>query len=478
MAAVGVMLMGWPGASPGQAEVSIDYTYDPNGQLVRAVDSEGNVLTYDYDFGGNLTGVPRSQTADFGPPTVASGPATINSDETVDLRIEGSNLLLAEIASSNPDLTVLRYRANDTHVLLSLELPPETMVDSAQLTFTTNLGAVTYDLNVLGPRPVIFSVFPNRGGSTGGTRVRLVGKNLTADTVVRFGAQVVPSTLENPTSLVVDTPPGEAGKTIDISATNVNGTTVLSGGFTYSFPFAVPGAIGVTSTLTPGSLEIRLLAPAVQPTTLSIVSAAPSIVAIQESVTFNPGEDTKRVLIQGIVNGVTRIDTSLGSALLSTAVFVTDPYQGPIDLYAASVGHTVLEGAESNAVGVICLPRRLPIVVLTAGQSRTFQYPLPSPAGAGGLTLSLALANPQVATVPPEINVAEGAATVQFSLDAGVKGITRLAIVGAGVNILIEVYVDTTPQNDGPFLARPVGVYPIPVGESLAKPVGAQVDPP
>ncbi len=44
--------------TPAQAQVAFRYFYDANGQLVRAVDSSGNVLEYDYDANGNSRANP------------------------------------------------------------------------------------------------------------------------------------------------------------------------------------------------------------------------------------------------------------------------------------------------------------------------------------------------------------------------------------------------------------------------------------
>ena len=460
-----------------QTPVAAEYTYDANNQLVRATDSEGNVVTYEYDFGGNLTGILRSTTADLGPPSVSSDPATINADETIALRIDGGNLLLAEIAVANPSIRVDRFRANDSHVLVHLELPADATVGPTQLTLTTPLGAATYDLNVLGPRPVILSAFPRVGGSTGGTSVRLTGRNLTPDTGVWFGTQPVAPTFENDGLLVVESPPGEAGQSVDITAVNGNGTTVLVGGFGYSFPFAVPGAIGVANTTPPGSLRVSLLEPAVELTTVTIVSDDPSLVAVQESLSFQPGERVKTVPVQGIANGVTRIVTALGSAGLSTAVFVTDPYEGPIALHARPVGACPLEGALGPPVGVVCVPRRLPNAVLASGQSRSFVVPLPAPVGPGGLTLTLVVESPQVVGAPDEIVLSEGATEVEFTLEALASGNSHLSIRGEGVELRVGVFVDVLPLADGPFAAAPVGIYATPVGSTSARPVGAYATP-
>ena len=52
--------------------------------------------------------------------------------------------------------------------------------------------------------------------------ISLRGKNLTPDTQVSFGGQAVTATFESPSSLIVESPPGQAGQTIDIGLMQTN----------------------------------------------------------------------------------------------------------------------------------------------------------------------------------------------------------------------------------------------------------------
>ncbi len=97
----------------------------------------------------------------------------------------------------------------------------------------------------VGP-PSLGTVSPNTGSTLGGTTVTLAGVNLTAVSAVTFGG--VPATrvtVDSPIA-VTATAPAHAAGVVDVVATASNGTTSLTGSFT----FVAPPSISTVSPAT------------------------------------------------------------------------------------------------------------------------------------------------------------------------------------------------------------------------------------
>ncbi len=87
------------------------------------------------------------------------------------------------------------------------------------------------------PPPVVESVKPPRGPTTGGTEVTIAGGNFNGASEVHFGATAVAVTPLGPTEIVTTTPPGAAGR-VDVTVTTPSGTSakVSKDGFVYEEP--------------------------------------------------------------------------------------------------------------------------------------------------------------------------------------------------------------------------------------------------
>ncbi|MBS2028374.1 MAG: IPT/TIG domain-containing protein [Deltaproteobacteria bacterium] len=94
-------------------------------------------------------------------------------------------------------------------------------------------GCFTYYAPVL-----LQSVAPTNGPLAGGTVVTLVGKGLTADTVVLFGDKTATGVTVDATSgnLTATTPPGESVGSVDVRVFNPVGTSSLLQAFRYTGP--------------------------------------------------------------------------------------------------------------------------------------------------------------------------------------------------------------------------------------------------
>ncbi|HKW73567.1 MAG TPA: IPT/TIG domain-containing protein [Candidatus Dormibacteraeota bacterium] len=84
--------------------------------------------------------------------------------------------------------------------------------------------------------PIVHAVSPNRGFSTGGTRVEVFGEGLTGATAVKFGTTAGTSVIAfTDTVLDVTSPAGTSGTTVDVTVTNSFGTSTTSVADQFSF---------------------------------------------------------------------------------------------------------------------------------------------------------------------------------------------------------------------------------------------------
>src|SRR5690242_18708130 len=86
-----VMLLGLPGPGllKGQTNVTFQYTYDENNELIGAQDSTGNTVTYSYDAVGNLVRITRSSAAAGSVSILSMTPTQGAVGATVDIQGQG-----------------------------------------------------------------------------------------------------------------------------------------------------------------------------------------------------------------------------------------------------------------------------------------------------------------------------------------------------------------------------------------------------
>ncbi|MEM7166913.1 MAG: IPT/TIG domain-containing protein [Planctomycetota bacterium] len=93
--------------------------------------------------------------------------------------------------------------------------------------------------------PTLLGVTPNTGSTAGGTVVSLTGTGFTAGDTVTFDGLPAFVTFNSPGQLTATTPAHAAGS-VDVVVANANGSSTLTGGFTYAAP-------PVLSSLAPSS---------------------------------------------------------------------------------------------------------------------------------------------------------------------------------------------------------------------------------
>ena len=185
------------------------------------------------------------------PPTVVTDPATGVEQNTATLN-----------ATVNPEGTTLSdchfeyglSTAYGTSVPCSPELKPgvkEPVPVSASLTgltlgttyhfriVATNLSGTSEGKDLtfltLGSKPVVTKVSPTKGPAGGGTTVTISGKFFTGATAVRFGSQNAAQFLVKSATGIVAESPGEVARSVDVTVTTPNGTSLASSADHFKF---------------------------------------------------------------------------------------------------------------------------------------------------------------------------------------------------------------------------------------------------
>jgi YD repeat-containing protein len=458
----------------------IVYIYDDLGRLVKVVNAEtGEVAVYEYDAVGNILSIKRS-AGGIQPPSITNiSTSFFNQGETVCLRIEGTDLLGATISTDNPAIRITNVRTTETILEACIEIPFDVALGPATLTVSTAVGSNSITITVKGPLPAIRSVSPSQGTSKGGTAITITGANFTSDTTIMIGGNPATSVVFiNDGKMAATTPPGPAGLRADVVVSHSSGSTTLPGGFTYSFPFRIPGAIALAIGDI-GSLTVTVREPEATATTLNLVSANPAVATLPGSATIPAGELSAGVPVTAVSEGTTQVTVTLGGTSLSTVVFVSQPFSGNLDLTAPVVGSFVAPTAElalAPVVGVEVPPVLLATVVLSQGATRTITLTLAAPAPPGGLCVTITISHPAVGTVPAEVCIAEGEQTVTFTVTALASGQAIITVTAGGEVIELALLVDQTSAISGAALAAPVATFVTPTdGITLAPIVGVEV---
>ena len=128
--------------------------------------------------------------------------------------------------------------------------------------------------------PTVSSLSPTTGATTGGTQVQINGTNLTGASVTFGGAAA--TVLGGPpggTILVVQTPPHAAGQ-VDVVVTNADGSTTVTGGFTYFVPDGPSPTVSTISPLkgtTMGGTPITITGTDFRPGATVRIGGAPAV---------------------------------------------------------------------------------------------------------------------------------------------------------------------------------------------------------
>ena len=218
------------------------------------------------------------------------------------MTISGSGFGMTQVTSINFGTSPApSFQQPSTSTLIATAPPGAGTVD---ITVTTTSGTslpVTTDRFTYVGVPIVTSVVPASGPSSGGTSVTVSGTNLQGAEAVDFGSAPAAVTSDSPTEIVATAPPG-AG-TVDVIVHNASGSSAISGGDRFTYlpaptlssitPSSGPSAGGTRVTLHGtgllGTLKVTFGGRGstrftVSPTGTSIVAFTPSAPAGRVSV--------------------------------------------------------------------------------------------------------------------------------------------------------------------------------------------------
>ena len=213
----------------------------------------------------------------------------------------------------------------------------------------------------------VISANPSISGNVVSVSDTLVEADITVDLLAVTGA----------TTLGLTSPEGSASLVF----------IVLQAPVSVGIPFSIPGAIALTTSET-GNLPVTLAQPAVADATVTLVSDDLTVATQPASVIIPAGAGSVAIPITAVGAGTTAITVTISGFNLSTAVFVTAPFSGPLELLSASVGTfvTPIEGITlAPVVGAQVVSSLLPTVLLSSGTTRIVTVELADPAPVGGL---------------------------------------------------------------------------------------------
>jgi len=284
----------------------------------------------------NAGGLSGSLAAGFtypAPPTVSSvspGSGALGGGTLV--TINGTNFLAGA--------TVMFGSATATNVVVvnSTTITARTPAGSAgpvtvTVTNSTGLsGSLTNGFTYLAP-PIVSTVSPNSGATTGGTAVTITGTNFAAGAAVTFGSgTAINVVVVNSTTITATTPAGSSGAvTVTITVNGQSGN--LANGFTYVIAPTVsnvspnngPAAGGTTVTITGTNFAAGA--------TVAFGGAAATNVVVANSTTITattpagtPGSVTVTVTLNGQSGSLTNGFTYSGGA---TITYIQGNYATP-----------------------------------------------------------------------------------------------------------------------------------------------------
>jgi hypothetical protein len=145
-------------------------------------------------------------------------------------------------------------------------IAPASVPGTVDVTVTTAGGTsapVTADAFSFIGVPTVTGISPDSGPISGGTEVTITGTNLATATVVMFGENAAPFTVDDDTSLTATAPASEAPDAVHVAVTTVGGTTVhtASDRFTYvdvTGPVATVAGVSPSSGPTSGGTTVTI----------------------------------------------------------------------------------------------------------------------------------------------------------------------------------------------------------------------------
>ncbi len=316
-----------------------------------------------------------------------------------------------------------------------------------------------YDNFIFTPNssPVVTSISPTSGPSTGGTSVTITGSNFIGTTGVTIGgASATGVTVVNDTTITATTPAGTAGAQ-DVVVTNASGSGTGVGLFTYvaaptvtgispsSGPTAGGTSVTITGTNLTGATSVTIGGASatgvtvVNSTTITATTPAGTVGAKDVAVTTTGGTGTGTGLFTYVVAPtVTGISPSSGPTAGGTSVTITGTnLSGATSVTiggASATGVTVVNSTTITATTPAGTVGAKDVAVTTAGGTGT------------GTGLFTYVAAPTVTSISPSAGPTAGGTSVTIT-GTNLSGATSVTIGGAsatGVTVVNATTITAT----------------------------------
>lgn len=139
--------------------------------------------------------------------------------------------------------------------------------------------SVFYATNPCSTTPMVSSLTPTTGSSTGGTSVVITGTDLTGATAVTFaGVNATSYTVDSSTQITAVTPAGNPGAQVDVVVTTPGGSATSTGGFVYD-------RLTQTVTWAPTTAVLTTQSPLTPSTSATALGGATITYAVQSGFT-------------------------------------------------------------------------------------------------------------------------------------------------------------------------------------------------
>ena len=288
---------------------SMEYIYDDTGRLVRAANTDGTRILYQYDKVGNLISVYKETSASQALPPELQGiePGIFLIGETYNVIITGRNLLATEsITSGNSAIAIKLIAAIDTKINAVLSIADTASPGQANITVATSYGSanIAVDLYEVALAPEAVSLFPLS------TAVLTVSANpsLSEDLKVRINNHD-PGIMETPGTVTIPAG-GSAGFTIKALK---SGAGVVSIGSAETTVYVIGGDESESGAL---------LRSAPVSVSMSSIPGNTRISSSPVSISIGGGPDNTRINSSPVsvsINGIPD-DTGINSSSVSVSI--------------------------------------------------------------------------------------------------------------------------------------------------------------
>ena len=270
-------------------------------------------------------------------PTISSiAPTTGSTAEGTFVTITGANL------SATTTVTVGGVALSNKTFVNATEITGDTPAHSAgavDVTVSNTYGDATLSggFTYVTP-PVITSISPDKGLTTGGTLVTVLGTDFDSSTAVTLNGSALQGPLVVNSTTITGTTPAHTAGAVDVTVTNDYGTDILVGGFTYEFvpspnitsvvPNSGDGDAAITingQNFVPGDTAVTIGGASVTPGPVTATTIACQVPActvggwLAITVTTSSGSDT---LLEGYLCSNT---FRRGDANCDSEVNIADP---------------------------------------------------------------------------------------------------------------------------------------------------------